>query len=684
MGRANRLAGSTSPYLLQHAGNPVDWHPWGPDALARARDEDKPILLSIGYSACHWCHVMAHESFEDEAIAAQMNADFVCVKVDREERPDLDDIYMAATMAMNHGHGGWPMTVFLTPDQQPFFAGTYFPPEDRHGRPGFPAILRRIAELWRDNRPALERVGGELSAHLRQATDPSPGDVDLEAVFARLRDQLARSFDPAWGGFGAAPKFPPSTLLRLLLLIHQRGGDPRALAMVERTLDGMARGGMYDQVGGGFCRYSTDDEWLVPHFEKMLYDNALLARAYLEGYQVTGNPFYRQVTGDILDYILREMTDRDGGFFSATDADSEGVEGKFFVWTPAEFAEVLGPEAPLAAAWFDVTPTGNWEGTSIPRTPRPLADVAGEFGLDEATAARRLRKARATLYAARARRIPPGMDDKVLTSWNGLMIGALAEGARVLGERRWLEAATRAADFLLARLRDADGRLLRSYRQGTSHLNGYLEDYAFLGGGLLDLYEAGGGDRYLTETRNIAERMLADFAAADGGLFSTSAGHESLLVRHREGHDGAMPSANAAAAHLLARLAVHDGRRDWRETAEAALLAWGAPMAREPRAFAQSLLALDFLRSGPVELAFIGPAGHPALEALRLTAAGSFLPHRLIAHHDPASGASGHPLLAGKSLVAGCPALYVCRDFACRQPVTDPGDVPGVIGILNG
>ncbi len=503
--RPNRLAASTSPYLLQHADNPVDWYPWGDEALARAREEHKPILLSIGYSACHWCHVMAHESFEDPAIAAQMNEGFVCVKVDREERPDLDDIYMAATMAMNQGHGGWPMTVFLTPEQRPFFAGTYFPPEDRHGRPGFPAILRRITELWRDNRAALERVGEELAAHLRQTGDPSPGEVVLDAAFTRLLDQLTATFDPAWGGFGRAPKFPPSTLLRLLLTLDRRLGDGRALQMVRRTLDGMARGGMYDQIGGGFSRYSTDDQWLVPHFEKMLYDNALLTRAYLEGYQATGDPFYRTIATEVLDYILREMTAPEGGFYSATDADSEGVEGKFFVWTKGEFEAVLGTEAPLAAAWYDVTAMGNWEGHSIPRTPRTLADVAAEFGLDAEEAATRLAAARARLYAARLRRVPPGLDDKVLTSWNGLMIGAMAEGARVLGEPRYLAGAARAADFALAELRGPDGRLLRSWRRGNAHLNAYLEDYAFLGNGLVDLYEAGGGERYLAAARDLAD-----------------------------------------------------------------------------------------------------------------------------------------------------------------------------------
>ena len=678
---ANRLAGSTSPYLLQHAHNPVDWHPWGGEALARARTEDRPILLSIGYSACHWCPVMAHESFEDPAIAALMNEHFVCVKVDREERPDLDDIYMAATMAMNHGHGGWPMTVFLTPEQQPFFAGTYFPPEDRHGRPGFPAILRRIAELWRENRQALERVGEELTTHLRESAEPNPGAVDLDAALARLLGQLTGTFDPAWGGFGRAPKFPPATLLRVLLRIHRRSGDGRALQMARRTLEGMARGGMYDQLGGGFCRYSTDDEWLVPHFEKMLYDNALLARAYLEAFQVTADPSYRQVATEVLDYVVRDMTAPEGGFHSATDADSEGVEGKFFVWTLAEFEATLGPEAALAAAWFDVTEMGNWEGHSILRTPRALDEVAQEFGLAPGEASARIRAARAKLLAARSTRVPPGLDDKVLTSWNGLMIGALAEGARVLGEARWLEAASRAADFALQHLRDADGRLLRSWRGGTAHLNGYLEDYAVLGTGLVDLYEAGGAERYLVEARTIASRLVEAFSAPGGGFFSTSADHETLLVRHREGHDGAIPAANAAAAHLLARLAAHEGRDDWRGAAESALEAWGAALAAEPRAFAESLIALEFLREGPVELAFVGADGDRGLASLRREVAHHFLPSRIIGHHDPATGGAAGPLLSGKSLVDGRAALYVCREFACRAPVTRAEDVGAALGM---
>jgi len=674
---ANRLAVSASPYLLQHAHNPVDWYPWGEEALARARAEDRPILLSIGYSACHWCHVMAHESFENEAIAGLMNAHFVNIKVDREERPDLDDIYMAATMAMNHGQGGWPMTVFLTPDQRPFFAGTYFPPEDRHGRPGFPAVLRRIAELWRDNRAALERVGGELVTHLAELCRPAPGAIDLDAVRRRLTAQLAGTYDAAWGGFGRAPKFPPSTLVRVLLRAHRADGDAHALVMARRTLDGMAHGGMYDQVGGGFSRYSTDDRWLVPHFEKMLYDNALLVRAYLEAFQVTGDPSYPQVAADVLDYVLREMTSAEGGFFSATDADSEGEEGKFFVWTPGEVRAAVGDEAaPLALAWFDITEDGNWEGRNIPWTPMPMRDLAARFGLSEVDARRQIAAAREALYAARGRRVPPALDDKLLTAWNGLMIGAMAEGARVLGDARYLAAAAHAADFCLDRMRGPDGRLLRSWRGGAAHIAAYLEDYAFLGDGLLDLYEAGGDIRYLEEARGLAERIAAEFASEEGGFFSTAAGHEALVVRHREGHDGAVPSANAVAAQLLARLAAHLDREDFRRLARSAIEAWGAAATREPRAFAQSLLVLEFLQQGPVELAFIGRWDDPATGALRRAVARHFLPQHIVGHRDPADGSSPLPLLADKPLLEGRPALYVCRHYTCRRPVTDPADVP--------
>ncbi|HET9317536.1 MAG TPA: aldo/keto reductase [Vicinamibacteria bacterium] len=664
----NRLAGSTSPYLLQHAHNPVDWHPWGEEALARARAEDKPILLSIGYSACHWCHVMERESFENEDIAALMNRDFVCIKVDREERPDLDDVYMAATLALNHGQGGWPMTVFLTPEQEPFFAGTYFPPDDRYGRPGFPHLLERIAEAWKTDRARLRDQGSEVVAHLRQGASPAPGGALGEQELRKAAAQLAADFDERFGGFGAAPKFPPSGALMLLLRTHRRFADERALAMVRKTLDEMARGGMYDQLAGGFHRYSVDERWLVPHFEKMLYDNALLARAYLEGYQATGDAFYARVAREVLDYVRREMTAPEGGFYSATDADSEGEEGRFFVWTMEQLQEVLGDEdARVFGAYYDVDARGNWEGHSILNTSRTGPRVAKSLGLSEEALEERVAPLRARLMEARAQRVPPALDDKVLTAWNGLMISAFAEGARVLGDAAYLDAGLRAARFVLDAMRRPDGGLLRSWRAGRAGIAAFLEDYAYFGESLVDLYEAGGAEEHLHEALAVAERIRGDFAASDGGFYSTAADGEPLVLRHREGHDGAIPSANARAALLLARLSVHFDRADLRRDAESALRAYGKAIARQPRAFAWSLMAADFLLEGPVELALVG--GGSERDALWRSANARFLPNRVIAHQE--SGGSALPLLAGKTPVNGRAALYVCRNFACQAPVTE-------------
>jgi len=681
----NRLIHSTSPYLLQHAHNPVDWHPWGEEALARARAEDKPILLSIGYSACHWCHVMERESFEDEGIAGLMNEHFVPVKVDREERPDLDDIYMAATLAMNQGQGGWPMTVFLTPDQEPFFAGTYFPPTDRYGRPGFRTLLERIADLWKRDRPGLRAQAAEVTQFLRENTRSAPGLSVGEEEIRKAVAQLARDFDERWGGFGRAPKFPPSPALSLLLRAHRRFGDNEGLRMATRTLEMMARGGMHDQIGGGFHRYSVDERWLVPHFEKMLYDNAQLARVYLEAHQASGDPFFRAVAEDVLDYVLREMTSPEGGFYSATDADSEGEEGKFFVWTPAEVRDALGDAeaARLFGAAYDVTEAGNFEGHNIPNLPRPLDDVAAELGIARPVLDASLSASRARLYEARARRVPPALDDKVLTAWNGLMIGAFADGFRVSGDPRYLDAATRAAGFLHARLVDADGRLLRTFRAGKAHLAAYLEDYAYLAAGLLDLYEAGGDTAHLREAERLAGQILTDFAAEDGGFYSTARGHETLIVRHREGHDGATPAANAVAAHTLARLSYHLDRSDLRERAVEAIRAWGKAIARQPRAFTTTLAAADLLLEGPIELALVGAASER--DALRAEVARHYLPNRIVALHDPAHGASDLPLVAGKTTVDGRAALYVCRNFACQRPVTEARDVPAALaaGVLG-
>jgi hypothetical protein len=667
----NRLTRATSPYLLQHAGNPVDWYEWGEEALGRARREDRPVLLSIGYSACHWCHVMAHESFEDPATAALMNRHFVNIKVDREERPDLDEIYMAATVAMNQGQGGWPMTVFLTPDQRPFFAGTYFPPEDRYGRPGFPSLLRRIAELWQADRPKLLEQGNRLVEYLERVARPQPGPAIGEPELRQALEHYHRSFDRVWGGFGRAPKFPPSASLMLLLRLARRFDDPWSVAMVRRTLDAMASGGMYDQIGGGFCRYSTDERWLVPHFEKMLYDNALLARAYLEGWQATGTADWRRIAVEILDYVLREMTDPAGGFWSATDADSEGEEGKFFVWTPEQVRAALPEEdAELACAYWEIAPGGNWEGTSIPNLPEPLEAFAASRGLEVEATRSRLARAREALYLVRSRRVPPGLDDKVLTGWNGLMIGAMAEGYRVLRDRRYLEAATRAAEFVLVRLALPSGRLVRSWRRGATRGEAVLEDYAYLGNGLLDLYEAGGALRWFEEAERLAAILREEFAAPEGGFFSTAAGHEPLLVRFREGNDGATPSPNAEAARLLARLGYHRGDDRLLGKASGALGVWAGAIRQAPRGFASSFLLADLLLDGPVELALVGDPATPATEGLWAALGERFLPRRIIAHGPPGQGAP--PLLEGKSLVNGAPALYVCRNFTCEAPVTDP------------
>ena len=678
-GRApNRLIHETSPYLLQHAYNPVQWYPWGREALVRSKELNRPILLSIGYSSCHWCHVMERESFENDRIAELMNDHFICIKVDREERPDLDEIYMQATLAMNGGQGGWPMTVFLTPEQEPIFAGTYFPPEDKYGRPGFPTVLKKIAEFWEKDRDGLLKQAAHVTSRLKEGLRaPSPtsvGEAELEAAVT----QYAEDFDARYGGFGGAPKFPPATGLSLLLRCYNRSRDPHTLTMVRKTLDAMAAGGMYDQLGGGFARYSTDERWLVPHFEKMLYDNALLARTYVEAYQVTQDPEHRRIAAETLDYILREMTSPEGGFYSATDADSEGVEGKFFVWTPAQVREALPDQedARRFCAFYDVTEAGNWEHTNVLNRPKSHAAVAQELGISEDELRESLARARPILYAARAKRIPPGLDDKVITAWNGMMISAMAEAARVFHEPRYGAAARRAADFILGTLRRPDGGLYRTYRQGKAHLDAYLEDYAYLAEALIDLYESGHDERYLSEAAGLADRMAADFVDEEqGGFFTTARGHETLIMRSREGPDGATPSGNAVAASALARLAAHWDRNDWRDQAASAIRAYGRQIARYPRAFAKSLAVVDFLTGAPVELAFIGASDDPELRALKEAVSRHYLPNRIIASMDPRHATSRHPLLRGKDLVQGKAALYICRNFSCRQPITEPVQV---------
>ena len=673
-GKPNRLIHETSPYLLQHAYNPVDWYPWGPEALQVAKENKRPILLSIGYSACHWCHVMERESFENTAIAELMNRWFVCVKVDREERPDLDEIYMAATVAMNHGQGGWPMTVFLTPEQQPFFAGTYFPPEDRWGRPGFGSVLKKIAAYW-DTRPSevLEQAK-ELTAQLQGSRQRSSPVSISESVLTEAVVQFKEEFDETHGGFGTAPKFPPAMGLSLLLRSHRRSREPQILAMVTKTLDMMAAGGIYDHIGGGFARYSTDARWLVPHFEKMLYDNALLARVYVEAYQVTKTPLYRRVASDVLDYICREMTGPEGGFYSSTDADSEGVEGKFFVWTPTQVREVLQNDEDTRrfCALYDITESGNWEHTSIPNRLRPIEDVAAHLQVTPAEVLDTASRVTPLLYQARRQRVPPGLDDKIITSWNGMMLSAMAEAARVFDDVRYLRHASRTADYLLRYHAKPDGRLFRTSRAGRAHLDAYLEDYAYLTEGLLDLYEAGAAESYLHVAAQLADYLITDFQDEEqGGFFTTATQHEALILRHREGTDGATPSANAVAASALARLSFHFDRDDWRRAATTAIRAYGRQMTRYPRAFAKSLAVVDFLTDGPVELALVGDTAQGTLSSLQQAVAQCYLPNRIIASGSPL-GPSSLPLLKDRPSVSGLPTLYICRNYTCRQPITDP------------
>ena len=663
----NRLADETSPYLLQHAHNPVDWYPWGPEALSRARDEDRPIFVSIGYSACHWCHVMERESFENDEIATVMNRDFVNIKVDREERHDLDDVYMAAVQAMT-GSGGWPMSVFLTPDLKPFFGGTYFPPEDRHGMPGFPRVLAGVAEAYRERRADVAAQAETLSAHLRSQLEIAPGVGDpqrsqLDAAVVRL----AASFDAAHGGFGGAPKFPAPMALEFLLRAWRRSGDPHTLEMVTRTLDAMADGGIHDQLGGGFSRYSTDVRWLVPHFEKMLYDNALLAHCYLEAYRATGEVRYATVVRRTLDFMLAELQTADGGFASALDADSEGEEGRFYVWSHEELDAVLADaglddadRASLATHW-DVTPGGSWEGHSIlhavgPEPRRELLDAA-----------------RAALYAARERRLRPGRDDKQLAAWNGLALRALASAALVLGEERYAIATRRLVDFVRARLlRDAD-RLWRTSRDGRSHTPAFCEDYANVADGLLAAYAALGDGSLLDLAQRLMDRAGRDFWDEASGTFAdTGPEHEGMIIRPRSVIDSAVPSANSVAADVLLRLALLSGNADAARRAQSILRAVAPALERQPSAFGRMLSTADRALNQPLDAVVAGEAASDEALALRRAAVGPYAPDLVIAPLAPGDPHADWPLFAGKLARGGRATAYVCRGYACDEPTDDP------------
>jgi len=652
----NRLQHALSPYLLQHAHNPVDWFPWGEEALNRARQEDKPIFLSIGYAACHWCHVMERESFENEAVAQVLNAHFVCIKVDREERPDLDDLYMDAVQTLT-GRGGWPMSVWLTPDLKPFYGGTYFPPEPRGGMPGFRLLLLRIAELWRAQRLDVVNQAAELTEELARQAKVQPGAALPEAkVFDRMLAQLRASFDAEWGGFGPAPKFPPSMALALIL----RRGTEADRRMARRTLDAMRDGGMHDWLGGGFARYSVDGRWLVPHFEKMLYDNAQLAVAYLEAFQAMGDAKDAATVRSTLDYLLRDLRDDSGGFHASEDADSEGEEGKFYVFTAGEVQEALGADAARFGAAYGITAEGNFEhGTSVVHRFSSKADLSPD---DDARLRERLR-----LW--RDARVRPGKDDKVVASWNGLALSAFAKAGAVLDEPRYLDAATACAAFLERELWKGD-HLLRIFRHGKAATAGFLEDYAAVALGLVDLFEAVFDPRWLRLAEKVADAMRARFEDAEaGGFFATEAGQGDLLIRLKPGFDNALPSGNTLAAQALARLARHLEREDFRHSAERVLTCFGPWMERAPRAFPGMMSALDFVISEPMEVVIVGARAHPTAKSMLREARSRFLPNAITSCAMPGSDL---PLHLGRDQIAGEPAAFVCKNHTCAAPVGSP------------
>ena len=669
----NRLSQETSPYLLQHSDNPVDWYPWGDEALSRARDEDRPILLSIGYSACHWCHVMERESFENEEIASLMNENFVNIKVDREERPDLDAVYMEAVQMLT-GSGGWPMTVFLTPEGRPYYGGTYFPPEDRQGMPGFPRLLAAASQAYRTNKGEIERVTRQLADQMGRSGQMPRGVNPLTTeVMHTAYSQLATQFDHLNGGFGNAPKFPQPMTPEFMLRYHQHGFNLRALEMVQLTLQKMAYGGIYDQVGGGFHRYSTDAYWLVPHFEKMLYDNALLARLYLHAWQITSNPLYRRITEETLDYVLREMTDTAGGFYSAQDADSEGVEGKFFVWTPDELRAALGPDAELVMGYYGVTDRGNFEGANILNVPKHPEDYADERGVSEGELSEAVQRARATLLEIREQRIHPLLDDKVLTGWNGLMLRSFAEAGAALNRADYLDAARSNAAFLLDSMRDENGRILRTWRNGQAKLLGYLEDYACLADGLLALHEATLESRWLREANVVAEGIIELFwDDAVGGFYDTGSDHESLMIRPRDVFDNAQPCGGSVATDVLLRLAIITGNDDFATKAATPIRALQPLLGRAPSATGHWLGALDFYVSLPKEVVIVGPADGEITRSMLEEVGKRYLPNRVVVGvGDPSSPPLGNsPLLEQRVMQDGAPTAYVCQHYVCQLPVT--------------
>src|SRR5438477_1089199 len=668
--KPNRLAAETSPYLLQHAHNPVDWYPWSEEAFARARAENRPILLSVGYSACHWCHVMERESFEDENTARLMNELFVNVKVDREERPDVDDVYMKAVQMLT-GRGGWPMTVFLTPDGKPFYGGTYFPPVDRHGLPGFPRLLEAVARAYRDRPDEVARSVDRILSALEGAEQPRPSDEAPDpSLVRRAAEGLLGAVDRHRGGLGGAPKFPHPAVFQLFL--RQRRAAPRSdlLDAVLLTCRRMAQGGLYDQIGGGFHRYTVDAQWRVPHFEKMLYDNAQLPRLYLEAFQVTGDRWLRAIAEETLDYVLRDLRHPEGGFYSATDADSEGEEGKYFVWTPAEVARLVDPnDVDLVCRYWDISEEGNFDGKSIPHVTLTVEQVARMFGRSPAEGAAALERARTRLLAARGERVPPARDEKILASWNGLMIGTLAEAGRVLRTPRIVGAACAAAEFVWTRMRSG-GNLLHGWAGGGAKHGAYLDDHAFVASALLDPYEATGDRVHLERTRELAAELDARFHdGAGGGYFFTAHDEERLIARSKPGADGSLPSGNAVAAHVLLRLHHLTGEAGHRARAEEILRLYHDEAAENPFGHATYLQALELYLEGPLEVVVVGRRGAADTDELWGEVARAYLPHRVLVATEPGDADPPAPARA-RPPVDGRATAYVCRNFTCSAPVT--------------
>ncbi|PZC50618.1 MAG: hypothetical protein DK304_000724 [Chloroflexi bacterium] len=671
----NRLINETSPYLLQHAENPVNWYPWCEEAFSEAKAKDKPIFLSVGYSACHWCHVMAHESFEDVETAKLMNTDFINIKVDREERPDVDSIYMRAVQAQT-GRGGWPMSVFLTPDGKPFFGGTYFPLHEGHGIPSFTRVLRAISQAYQEQRKEITESAEQLIAHLNSGVMSSQGQEPLTSeILTRAFDGLVAEFDQKDGGFSTAPKFPQPMIIEFLLRYYNRTGQTEALAMADMTLEKMCRGGIYDQIGGGFHRYSTDAIWLVPHFEKMLYDNALLSKLYLHAYQITGRQEYKRIVTETLDYVIREMTNPNGGFYSSQDADSEGEEGKYFFWEPTEVEQILGEDlGKLINRYYGVGEGAHSDGENILHVHKSAEDVCNEFGINQAELDVKLANAKAKLLPYRQKRIAPGTDDKIITAWNGMMIGAFAEAAAVLKRADYLEISLKNATFILEELRSPSGRIKRTHKKAVSKLLGYLEDYANMIDGLISLHALTIDLKWLNEANSLATDMLNLFwDNKNQSFYDTGNDHEKLIMRPQDYFDNATPSGAAVASDVLLKLAILTNNTKYKEVGNTMLRSLRMVISRAPMGFGHWLCVLDFHLSTPKEIALVGSTKDTRTQELIDEVFGRFLPNKVVSGFQPGQGNDyiKYPLLKDKHMLENAPTAFVCQNYTCNLPTIE-------------